>query len=77
MVYIVSDGVTAITSSTSQSILVPLDADTSTPTIGFGDGDTGFHEAGNGFLEFATGGSDRFEFSANHMGTTSSSGGGF
>lgn len=48
------------TTATTQ-LLLPLSNDASTPTIGFGDGDSGYYEAADDFMRFAVGGNIALE----------------
>lgn len=49
------------TFTTTNRIIVPLENDAATPTIGFGDADTGFYESADDTLNVATAGSLRLQ----------------
>lgn len=56
-----------VTPVTGTRILVPVENDAATPTIAFGDGDTGIHELNDDTLRVAIAGNDRWEFTVNHI----------
>ena len=47
---------------TGEHLLLPQDNDAVTPTLAFGDGDTGFYEVADGFLNFSSEGVAKFQF---------------
>jgi len=48
--------------TTTGQLLLPLSNDATTPTLAFGDGDSGFYEASDDNLALSLGGSKRFDF---------------
>jgi hypothetical protein len=53
---------TFLESATNEQLLLPLQNIPALPSLGFGDGDTGFHESSDDTLQIAIGGADLFKF---------------
>jgi len=63
-----------ITETTGQ-LLLPLSNDPATPTIAFGDGNTGFYEAADNSIYIANAGAAKWQASEHWIGSVSSTGG--
>lgn len=59
-----TDDSTYVDLTITNELILPLDADAATPTIRFGDGDTGFHEGFDDRLEIAQAGTNRWYFTS-------------
>lgn len=57
-----------------ESVILPLSNDAVTPTLAFGDGDTGFYEASDDSLKISVTGSDRYTIDAVGIYVTQSTG---
>ena len=53
-----------VTISAAKHLLLPQHSDAVTPTLAFGDGDTGFYESSDDKLQFAMGGNNRWVFTS-------------
>jgi len=56
------------TTTPTSKLHLPLENDAATPTISFGDGDSGFYESADDVLGFALGGSERFVMTSSIFG---------
>jgi hypothetical protein len=68
------DGSLIMNDTSSNQILLPLNADPTAPTIGFGDGDTGMYQHVDGGLSLAFGGVRKINFNGLSMWGQSSNG---
>jgi len=64
-------GVTPVTGVT---LLLPLSNDAATPTLAFGDGNTGFYETSDNIIVFASATTAAFQYNADVFGSTQASG---
>jgi hypothetical protein len=68
------DGTTLTMAGAGAQLLLPIENDAVTPTLGFGDGDTGFYENSDDVFRLAIAGSALYQFDSTHItGTTSAS----
>ncbi len=56
------DGNISLNGTVTNRLLLPLNNDANTPTISFGDGNTGFYERSDNLLEFSANGVAKFQF---------------
>ena len=68
------NGTTLTMAGAGAQLLLPQENDAATPTLAFGDGDTGFYELSDDTLRLSIGTSALYQFDATHItGTTSAS----
>ena len=54
-------------SETTGQLLLPYSSVAATPTLAFGDGDTGFYESSDDVIRISNAGTGRYEFSASQF----------
>lgn len=64
------NGDLTMTGTATNHILLPLNDDAATPTLSFGDGNTGFYESSDNNLKLAIAGSERWHFYNNGLGSS-------
>ena len=70
----VSGSISMLSGSANQ-LLLPQSNDQATPTLAFGDGDTGFYESADDELRLSIGGTLKWLFNTTYLGSAGSLGG--